>query len=47
MQEDILKVLFTEEDIQVLVRKLAKQVERDYKGRNPLMICILKARWSS
>jgi hypoxanthine phosphoribosyltransferase len=42
MQEDILKVLYSEDEVKSLVKKLAKQVEADYRGKNPLMICILK-----
>ena len=42
MQEDILKVLVTEEDIQRRVRELSAQIERDYAGKDLLMVCILK-----
>ncbi|WP_127850070.1 hypoxanthine phosphoribosyltransferase [Lacticaseibacillus hulanensis] len=42
MQEDILKVLYSEDEVKAIVRRLAKQVEQDYRGKNPLMICILK-----
>ena len=42
MREDILKVLVTEEDIQRRVRELSAQIERDYAGKDLLMVCILK-----
>lgn len=42
MREDIESVLYSEEEIKTMVRKLAKQVEADYRGKNPLLICILK-----
>mgnify|MGYP004466826819 CR=1 FL=1 len=42
MQEDILRVLYSEDEIKQLVKKLAKNVEEDYRGKNPLVICILK-----
>ncbi|UOF91836.1 hypoxanthine phosphoribosyltransferase [Fodinisporobacter ferrooxydans] len=42
MQQDILEVLFTEEMIQDKVRELGAAISRDYTGKSPLFICILK-----
>ena len=42
MRNDIAKVLLTDEQIQNRVREMGKQIARDYEGKNPTMICILK-----
>ncbi|MDI4649366.1 hypoxanthine phosphoribosyltransferase [Cohnella hashimotonis] len=42
MQNDIQEVLYSEEQIQLKVRELGAAVSRDYEGRNPLVICVLK-----
>ena len=42
MRNDIAKVLLTEEQIQNRVREMGQQIARDYEGKNPTMICILK-----
>lgn len=42
MHNDILRVLFTEEEIHARVRELAKQIEADYAGKEILAVCILK-----
>lgn len=42
MQEDIEKILFDEETIARRVAELGKALNRDYAGKNPLVICILK-----
>lgn len=39
--KDIDKVLITEEQIKARVKELAAQIESDYKGKTPLLICIL------
>jgi len=40
--DDIQEVLFTEEDIQNKVAELGGMISRDFEGRNPLVICVLK-----
>lgn len=42
MDKDILRILLSEEQIQKKVSELGKQISREYKGKNPIMICILK-----
>lgn len=42
MQNDIKQILLTEEQLQEKVRELGKQITADYKGRTPLVICVLK-----
>jgi len=40
--KDIQEVLYSEEEIQRKVKELAEIVSREYEGRNPLVICVLK-----
>jgi hypoxanthine phosphoribosyltransferase len=39
---DIQEVLYSEEEIRGKVKELGAAVSRDYEGRNPLVICVLK-----
>lgn len=42
MHEQIERVFFSEEQIQSKVKELAAQLSRDYEGKNPLFIGVLK-----
>jgi len=42
MINDIKKVSVTEEEIKLIVERLGKQINEDYKGKNPLFIGLLK-----
>lgn len=42
MKNDIARILLSEEEIQARVRELSEQISRDYAGKNPIMVCILK-----
>jgi hypoxanthine phosphoribosyltransferase len=42
MHDDIQEVLFTEEQIQARVKELAAEIARDYQGREPHLITIVK-----
>lgn len=42
MESDIKKILFTEEQLLGKVKELGQQITEDYRGRNPLVICVLK-----
>lgn len=42
MQKDIQEVLYSEEVIKQKVQELGAAISRDYEGRNPLVICVLK-----
>ncbi|MCH3922026.1 hypoxanthine phosphoribosyltransferase [Limosilactobacillus sp.] len=41
MNNDIEKVLFTKEDIEKATDRLAKQLTKDYRDKNPLIVCVL------
>src|SRR5438105_11497514 len=38
---DTYKILLTENQIQSRIQELAKKISRDYKGKNPVALCIL------
>jgi len=40
--EDKLKILFTKEEIAAAVSRLAAEIKRDYRDKNPLLIAVLK-----
>ena len=42
MHTDVLEVLFTEQAVQDRIRELGAQITRDYEGKHPLVIGILK-----
>ena len=42
MHNDIQEILFSEAQIQDKIRELGQQISEDYRGRNPLVICVLK-----
>lgn len=42
MHKDIEKIMIDENAIQVRVKELAKQLDKVYAGKNPIVICILK-----
>ena len=42
MLNDIQEILFDADQIQQRVKELAEEVNRDFEGRNPLVICVLK-----
>lgn len=42
MREDIERILISESDIAAKVKELGARLTEDYRGKNPLMICILK-----
>lgn len=42
MMEDIQEMLFTERQIAVMVERVGKEISRDYKGRNLLLVSVLK-----
>jgi hypoxanthine phosphoribosyltransferase len=42
MHEDLERILFTEEQIQAEVARLGRELTRDFKGRDPLFVCVLK-----
>lgn len=42
MLKDIEKVLFSEKEISDIVERIGNQISCDYKGKNLLLICVLK-----
>ncbi len=42
MMEDIQEVLFSERQIAVMVERIGKEISRDYKGKNLLLVSVLK-----
>jgi hypoxanthine phosphoribosyltransferase len=42
MHNDIKEILFTKEQIQNRIAELGSRIARDYEGKNPLVICVLK-----
>ncbi|OEH84357.1 hypoxanthine phosphoribosyltransferase [Desulfuribacillus stibiiarsenatis] len=42
MRNDVLEVVLSEEEIQNKIIELGKQISKDYEGKNPLAICVLK-----
>ena len=42
MKDDLEEILFTADQIQARVEILAKQITADYKGKNPLVLGVLK-----
>ena len=42
MQNDIERILLSEEEIKSRVMELGTAIANDYAGKNPVMICILK-----
>ena len=42
MHPDVEKILVSKEEIQAKVKELAAQIDADYQGKKPLMLCILK-----
>lgn len=42
MHPDLEEILFTEEQLMKGIESLGEQLTRDYEGKNPLFICVLK-----
>lgn len=42
LHNDIEQILLTEDQLREKIRELAEQITNDYRGRNPLVICVLK-----
>ena len=42
MKNDISHVLFSEEQLQTRIREMGAQISKDYAGKTPTMVCILK-----
>lgn len=42
MYKDLEKILITREELSTRVKELAKTLDDEYKGKNPIVVCILK-----
>lgn len=42
LDDDVLKVYLSKEEINVIVSRVAKNINEDYKDKDPLFICLLK-----
>lgn len=42
LEEDVLKVLISEQELEQRVAYLGAQISADYEGLNPLLLCVLK-----
>ena len=42
MYQDLESILYTKEQLAEAVKKLGEAITRDYQGKKPLMVCILK-----
>ena len=42
MEKSILKVLFTEEQIQARIKEMGKEISEEYKDKNPVVLGVLK-----
>ena len=42
MQDDVAKILITEEELQERIAELGKRISQDYEGKRPILVCILK-----
>ena len=42
MKNDLAKVLISQEDIQRRVAEMGQAIARDYEGKEPILVCILK-----
>ena len=42
MQEVIKKVLISEEELTKRIKELAKEISKDYEGKEVIMLCLLK-----
>ena len=42
MHQDFERVLFSKQDIEAKVKEIAAKLDKDYKDKNPIVLCILK-----
>ena len=42
MREDMASILFTEEELKARVQQLGEEISRDYAGKNPVFVGVLK-----
>ena len=42
LYQDLSEILYTREQLQTAVREVGERITRDYRGKAPVMVCILK-----
>ena len=42
LPDEVEKILFTEEQLKARVKELGEQLTKEYSGRNPLFLCVLR-----
>jgi hypoxanthine phosphoribosyltransferase len=42
MHDDIEYILYSKEEIEDCLKRIGSKIEKDYKGKNPIFICILR-----
>jgi hypoxanthine phosphoribosyltransferase len=42
IEKDVAEILIGKEELQAKVAELGRQISEDYRGRNPLLICLLR-----
>jgi hypoxanthine phosphoribosyltransferase len=42
MENHVKEILFTKEEIDIMVLQIGEQIARDYKGKDLMLICVLK-----
>lgn len=42
MHKDVEKILLTTDELDAMVKRLGEQITEDYKGKNLLLVCVLK-----
>ena len=42
MENDIARILYSQETLQNRIQEMGRQIAWDYRGKNPVMVCILK-----
>ena len=45
MKRDIQEVLISEEELQAAVKKIGEQISKDFEGKDPIFIGVLKGCW--
>ena len=42
MRDDVMKTLITAEELQARVKEIGEQITKDYAGKMPVLVCVLK-----
>ena len=42
LEKDIDRILFSEDDIKAMVKKVADEINEDYAGKKPVLVALLK-----